>query len=118
MLPLSGNRAISDSKPSIYFARLEESLKEDFIPILDSHYINVEALQAAFEDDYDEFINYRKEVLKEAILSLTENDEGHGNSVLIDSDPEEDLDDAYGEYNDEAYSDLEEEAFQTTLKFE
>lgn len=63
MLNLSSNRAILDSKPSIYFKEMERKLGDSFKAVLASNFINEAALDAALNDDYEQFIKARSDSL-------------------------------------------------------
>ena len=63
MLNLSDNREISDSKPSVYFKKMEEIFGEKLGDILHSNYIDNEAFKAGLDDNYEKFVDMRSEFL-------------------------------------------------------
>lgn len=63
LLNLGNNRTISDSRPSVYFKQLEELLGDNLEAVLMSNFINMDAFQAAIDEDYDRFIKIRSALL-------------------------------------------------------
>ena len=64
MLNLTNNREISDRKPSEYFPEIKHRLGDNYLEVLESNFINENAYNAACQDDYDEFIKVRTELLE------------------------------------------------------
>ena len=70
MLNLTNNREISDRKPSEYFPEIKDRLRDNFFAVLESNFINEDAYNAASQDDYDEFIKIRAELLETKAKAL------------------------------------------------
>ncbi|RPK08312.1 GmrSD restriction endonuclease domain-containing protein [Priestia endophytica] len=70
LLNMGNNRTISDSRPSVYFKKLENLLGENLEEVLLSNFINIDAYQAALEEDYDKFIKIRSSLIIEESMKL------------------------------------------------
>jgi hypothetical protein len=70
MLNLSNNREISDSKPSVYFRKIEIQLGNKLIPVLESNFINTDAFSAALNDDFETFNLFRANSMTDDIKKL------------------------------------------------
>ncbi|MBV6646114.1 MAG: hypothetical protein KI790_11735 [Cyclobacteriaceae bacterium] len=71
MLNLGDNREILDRSPSDYFATIKENLEDKFMSVLESHFINDEALNAIESNDYEGFIAQRSSLIIEKVNQLT-----------------------------------------------
>lgn len=69
MLNLGDNREILDKTPSSYFKDMQVNLGDKFSEVLESNYINDEALDCVWNDDYEGFVNARN---KSIILRMKE----------------------------------------------
>lgn len=74
MLNLSNNREISDKKPSVYFAEIEQKLGDKLMDVLKSNFINEDAYVACLCDDYDSFIEYRHAEISDSIKELVDSE--------------------------------------------
>jgi hypothetical protein len=72
MLNLGNNRAISDTKPSIYFKEICDNLGSNKFEVLKSQLISVEAYKAALNDDFNTFCNERSISIQEEAKRLSE----------------------------------------------
>lgn len=70
MLISGNNKVISDTKPSIYFKKLEELLGDDLYNVLSSNLITKEAYEAGLEDNYISFVEIRTKTIIEAYKQL------------------------------------------------
>lgn len=70
MVNLSNNRELSDRDPASYFLDMQDRLGDSFEPTLRSHYIDGEALEAAFRNDYAAFLDARERVMHDEISLL------------------------------------------------
>lgn len=70
LLSLGNNRAISKSRPSLYFKKIKEDLGNRLEEILSSNYISMEAFEAGLHEDYEQFIKLRSETLINAAQRL------------------------------------------------
>lgn len=72
MLTSESNKAVSDSKPSVYLADVEEAATSRGIDVhgwLNANLISPEAFEAAKQDDYDSFLRLRAKAIHEAVLA-------------------------------------------------
>jgi len=72
ILNLRNNRAISDKKPSEYFAIMQKQLGEHHLyEVLKSHYIDHQAYKAALSNDYAKFLEYRKAKISRVFQNMS-----------------------------------------------
>lgn len=70
LLSSASNKRISDSKPSEYLSECKQTLGEQFGDVMRSNLISDEAVEAAFQDDFDNFQKARAQTLHEHAASL------------------------------------------------
>ncbi|MEM6842126.1 MAG: DUF262 domain-containing protein [Bacteroidota bacterium] len=72
MLNLTNNREISDSRPSEYFKEIEKRIGNQLETVLKSNFMNLNAFEAGLDNDYEKFIDIRKDLISEGIKKLVD----------------------------------------------
>lgn len=74
MQNLSNNREISDSKPSEYFLIIQSRLGNKLNQVLESNFINQKAFEFGKTNDYYSFLDERRRLLEEKIITLVDSE--------------------------------------------
>ncbi len=74
MLNLTNNREISNAKPSIYFREIEKRIGDKLEIVLKSNFMNLKAFEAGLKNDYEGFIEIRKDLISEGIKNLVDDE--------------------------------------------
>lgn len=71
LLSKGNNRDIWDSRPSVYFKKVESNLGDKLHDVLMSNLISPRAYEACLDEDYPAFLRERGETLKQKMRELT-----------------------------------------------
>lgn len=90
MLNLGSNRRLSGTRPSVYFAEMQENLGNEIEQVLASNFMNMDAYKAGLDENYEGFLKIRANLLIQSMQNIVS--EYQRDEKLIETQDEEDED--------------------------